>query len=67
VQININVGPGQIAVKYFEDQNVTVVRIYNADRSYSGIENSYQHLRDGTISGMWDWKWEFSELGGGYL
>jgi hypothetical protein len=67
VQIDINVDPGQIAVKHFEDKNRTVVRIYNADGSYSGIENSYQHLRDGTISGMWDWKWDFSELGGGYL
>jgi hypothetical protein len=64
VQIDISVQPGQRAVKHFEDEYWTYIRIYNADGSYTNIQNNYQHLRDGTISGMWDWKFEFSTLTG---
>jgi hypothetical protein len=64
VQIDISVQPGQRAIKHFEDEYWTYIRIYNADGSYTNIQNNYQHLRDGTISGMWDWKFEFSTLTG---
>jgi len=63
-QIDISVTPGQRAVKIFEDANFTRVQIYNADGTPTTIVNEYQHLADGTISGSWDWKFEFSSLTG---